>query len=81
MILELFGYDKNEWEVIQWTFGKYEVAIKEEDVNRECITVRARIRPKLKKELDHEQYLEVIRDVLKDSIKPYKIQKVKSDKN
>lgn len=75
MVLELFGYDKNEWEVISWTFGKWEVAIKDEQENRQCITVRAKIKPLIKKELSMSEYAEIVKDVFRSSIKPYKIPK------
>lgn len=81
MILELFGYDPNEWEIISWNFGKYEVAIKEEEENRECITVRAKIKPKIKKEISQEECLQVVRDVFSESIKPYKFVKKPKDKS
>lgn len=81
MILSLFGYDENEWEVISWSFGKYEVAIKDEDVNRECITVRARIKPKVKKELCGEDYLAIAKSVFENSIKPLSTPKKSKSKN
>lgn len=81
MILQLFGYDENEWEVISWTFGKYEVAIKEEDTNRECITVRAKIKPKLKKELSIEDYANIAKDVFSSSIKSVKLPKQSKNKS
>lgn len=74
-ILNLFGYDPNEWELISWNIGKWEVAIKEEATNRQCTTIRAKIKPKLKKELTNEEYLAIATDVFSKSIKPCKFPK------
>lgn len=76
-ILRAFGYSETEWEVVSWTFGKWEVAIKDEETNRTCVTIRAKIRPKIKKELTTEEYMDIVRDVFSSTIKPYKVPKTK----
>ena len=72
-ILKKFGYNINEWEVISWTFGKWEVAIKEEEQNRVCTTIRAKIRPIVKKDLPIEEYLKIAKEVFGENIKPLKV--------
>ena len=69
-ILKKFGYEKEYWEVVEWRFGKWEVAIKDEDTNRVCTTVRARIKPIKKDGLTIEQYLEIAKQVFSEEIKP-----------
>ena len=70
-ILEKFGYDKDSWEVVSWTFGKWEVAIKDEEENRLCTTVRAKIRPRVK-DITPEQYVDVAIKVFEENITPLK---------
>lgn len=74
-ILEKFGYDKESWKVISWTFGKWEVAIKDEEQNRVCTTIRARIRPKLDKEIPIEKYVKVAEETFNKAIVPLKANK------
>lgn len=69
-ILKLFGYDINEWDVVSWSFGKWEVAIKDEDTNRVCTTIRARIKPKTKEGLTTEEYVRIAKQVFEEEIKP-----------
>ena len=71
-ILEKFGYDKDSWEVVSWTFGKWEVAIKNEEQNRVCTTIRARIRPRQEIRMPIEKYVEVAKDVFSKEITPLK---------
>ena len=78
-ILEKFGYDKETWEVMTWTFGKWEVAIKDEEENRVCTTIRARIRPKLEKDIPVEKYIEIAKQTFKKEIQPIKIFTKKTD--
>lgn len=79
-ILEKFGYDKSAWEVVSWTFGKWEVALKDEKTNRVCITIRAKIRPRQEKNIPVEEYAKVAKDVFSKSITPIKIDKTKENK-
>lgn len=69
-ILKKFGYDIDSWELVEWRFGKWEVAIKGED-NRECTTIRAKIKPIAKQELSLEQYLKIAKEVFEKEIKPF----------
>ena len=78
-ILEKFGYDKNSWEVVSWTFGKWEVAIAEEDKNRVCTTIRAKIRPRTIDNISVEEYIEIAKELFKKEIKPIKT--IKKQKN
>lgn len=78
-ILEKFGYDKDSWEVISWTFGKWEVAIKDEEQNRVCTTVRARIKPRVEKNIPIEKYVEIAKETFSKAIKPLKVAKKKVD--
>lgn len=78
-ILEKFGYEKDSWEVVSWTFGKWEVAIKDEEQNRLCTTVRAKIRPKTKN-IDPKQYMKVAKQVFAENIKPLKAEPKKANK-
>lgn len=71
-ILEKFGYDKGTWEVVSWTFGKWEVAIKEEQQNRVCTTIRAKIKPRECYYMPIEKYIEVAKEVFNKEIKPFK---------
>ena len=77
-ILELFGYSPNDWEVVSWTFGKYEVAIKDEENNRVCTTVRAKIKPKNKRELTNEEYISAAQEIFGKAIKAKKFMSRKS---
>lgn len=74
-ILILFGYSPKEWELVSWTIGKWEVAIKDEDQNRICTTIRAKIKPRLKKDLTNAEYAEIAKEVFSKSIKPLKTTK------
>lgn len=69
-ILTLFGYSPDCWELVSWTIGKWEVAIKEEEQNRVCTTIRAKIKPKLKKDLTEEEYIKIAKEVFRKEIKP-----------
>ena len=68
-ILKKFGYSPEKWEMIEWRFGKWEVAIKSEQTNRVCVTVRAKIKPKIHK-LDMNEALKIAEDVFMEGIKP-----------
>lgn len=70
MILKAFGYSTEEWELVSWSFGKWEVAIKDEENNRICTTIRARIKPRLKKEISLENYIEIAKEAFKNNIQP-----------
>lgn len=76
-ILNKFGYNINEWEVVSWTFGKWEVAIKDEEQNRVCTTIRAKIRPKTKTNLTIEEYIKVAKAVFSESIIPLEVEEYK----
>lgn len=78
-ILEKFGYDKNYWDIVSWTFGKWEVAIKDEEENRICTTIRARIKPKAEKEIPVERYVEIAKEVFEKEIQPLKVPKLKAN--
>lgn len=70
VVLKKFGYSPDEWELTEFRFGSWEVAIKDEDTNRVCTTVRARIKPLIKDGLTMEQYMEVAKKVFASEIKP-----------
>lgn len=72
-ILEKFGYEKECWEVISWTFGKWEVAIRDEEENRECYTIRAKIMPKKEYDMPMEKYIEIAKETFKKEIKPLEL--------
>lgn len=79
VILQAFGYDPNVWDLVEWRFGKWEVAIKDEKENRVCTTIRAKIKPKAKTNLTTEETLEVVKSILGDEIKPLQVPIKKSD--
>ena len=79
-ILEKFGYSKECWEVVSWTFGKWEVAIKEEEQNRICTTIRAKIKPRVEYNMPSEKYMEVAKDLFSKEIKPLKVTPKKENK-
>lgn len=79
-ILEKFGYSKECWEVVSWTFGKWEVAIKEEEQNRICTTIRAKIKPRTEYNMPSEKYMEVAKDLFSKEIKPLKVTPKKENK-
>ena len=79
-ILEKFGYDKSTWEVVTWTFGKWEVALKDEEKNRVCTTIRAKIKPRKEIYLPTEDYIKIAQETFSKAIKPIKIDKIKQDK-
>lgn len=79
-ILEKFGYDKENWQVETWTFGKWEVAIKDEKENRVCTTIRARIKPRAERNISVEKYVEVAKEVFAKNIKPIKAISEKKNK-
>lgn len=70
-ILLKFGYSPEDWELVSWTFGKWEVALKEGD-NKECTTVRAKIRPRDKSEITSADCLSAVKDLFKGVVSPYK---------
>lgn len=74
-VLQKFGYDPKEWELQTWRFGKWEVAIADEDENRVCTTIRAVIKPRCKTELSREDYLEVVKQSMKEIVEPLKFDK------
>lgn len=78
IILKKFGYDPNEFELVEWRFGKWEVAIKDEEENRVCTTIRAKIRPK-KQELSQIDMLNGVKEVLKN-LKPINLKPIKQNK-
>ena len=73
VILKKFGYDEESWEVVSWTFGKWEVAIKDEKQNRVCTTIRARIKPRTEINIPMEKYISVAKEVFEKEIKPIKV--------
>lgn len=72
MILQCFGYSAEEWELVSWSFGKWEVALRDEENNRICTTIRAKIKPKLKKEISLENYIKIAKEEFSKNIKPLK---------
>lgn len=76
-ILEMFGYD-DSWEIVSWTFGKWETAIKDEGIQEQC-TFRAKIKPKVQ-ELTPEENAEIVKRIV-ENIKPIKLPKTKSSKS
>lgn len=76
-ILKMFGYDET-WEIISWTFGKWETAIKGEG-NKEQYTFRAKIKPKAKL-ITKEENEEIVKKLV-ENIKPLKTLKTRPSKN
>lgn len=72
-ILKKFGYDPNKWELVTWTFGKWEVALKDEKSNRVCTTIRAKIKPIDKRNIPIEEYIKEAKKVFENEIMPIKI--------
>lgn len=70
MILNAFGYNTEEWELISWSFGKWEVALKDEEQNRICTTIRAKVKPRLKKEISLENFIKIAKEEFEKHIKP-----------
>ena len=67
-ILKTFGYG-DEWEIISWSFGKWETAIKGEGL-KEQTTFRAKIKPRIKI-ITKEENEEIVKKVV-SNIKPIK---------
>ena len=80
MILKSFGYSTEEWELVSWSFGKWEVAIKDEEQNRICTTIRAKIKPRQKKEITLENYIKIAQEEFSKNIIPIKVQHKESNK-
>jgi len=70
MILNAFGYNPEEWDLISWSFGKWEVAIKDEEQNRICTTIRARVKPKAHREITLESYIKIAKEEFSKNIVP-----------
>ena len=68
-ILQKFGYSPELWELVEWRFGKWEVAIKDEKTNRICTTIRARIKPRTK-EYQPEEIALMVEEVFNKHIQP-----------
>lgn len=79
MIMKKFGYSIEEFEMVSWTFGKWEVAIKDEE-NRICTTIRAKLKPRAEKNIPIEKYIEVAKEVFSKEIKPIKTNSIKENK-
>ena len=79
-ILDKFGYEKESWEVVSWTFGKWEVAIKDEEQNRVCTTIRAKIKPRSEYNMPIEKYIKVAKETFKKEITPIKYTKKEKNK-
>ena len=75
-ILKKFGYDINEWELQSWRFGKWEVAIKDEETNRVCTTIRAVIRPRIKNGLSIQDMEKSVLESVKMAITPLSLNPV-----
>lgn len=75
-ILKMFGYDES-WEIISWTFGKWETAIKDEGIQEQC-TFRAKLKPRIQA-LSPEENEEIVKKIV-ENIKPIKLPKAKSSK-
>lgn len=69
-VLKKFGYNINEWDIVTWTFGKWEVAIKDEDQNRVCTTIRCKIKPKKQTDITLKESIEEAKKVFKENITP-----------
>ena len=71
-ILKKFGYNPKEWQLVTWTFGKWEVAIKDEKVNRECTTIRAKVKPIIN-EANIDDAIECAKKLFTSQIEPLKL--------
>ena len=75
-ILAKFGYDSDTWTLLSWTFGTWEVAVRDGD-NKQCTTVRAKIAPRTDNKLSNEEYLDCAKEVFSKTISPYKPKETK----
>ena len=74
-VLAKFGYNPELWELQTWRFGKWEVAIADEDENRVCTTIKCVIKPKVKSKLDIDEVVKISKEVFSKEIKPLKLSK------
>lgn len=71
-ILKKLGYDPTVWSLEEWRFGTWEVAMKDEEENRLCTTVRAKLKPRVA-EVSREIVLEAAASVLKSGVIPLSV--------
>ena len=82
-ILKKFGYNPELWELTEWRFGKWEVAIKDEKDNRICTTIRVKIKPK-KQAIDLGSSLKLAEKAFMETIQPkeyHRVEKQDLDNN
>ena len=81
-ILESLGYNPDEVQLVEWRFGTWQVAMKDNDgepTKTECCTIRAKIKPIIKDGLDLKKSLEVAKQVFSESIVPLQKKFIKND--
>lgn len=71
-ILKKFGYNPKEWQLVSWSFGRWEVAIKDEKTNRECTTIRAKVKP-IVNEANIDDAIECAKNLFTSEIEPLKL--------
>ena len=70
-VLKKLGYPPENWEMVKCRFGTWEVAIRDEEENRLCTTVRLEIKPR-QADLTIEEVLQANKELLKEGVKPLK---------
>lgn len=74
-VLELMGYNPNEWQVDFMTFSNWQMHTREQDT-KELYSVKFKIRPK-EKNIDPEELYKIIEKTHINDIKPYNLPKRK----
>ena len=80
LILEKLGYDANEFELCEWRFGTWEVAMKDidgEPTKTECCTIRAKVKPLVN--ITEKDLLEINKEIITKNVKPLKLDPIKQD--
>lgn len=70
-ILEYFNYDPKAWELVSCRPGKWTVAIKGENANRICETVKLLIKPKDTTQLSSTDYIQLIQEIVNKVVVPH----------
>lgn len=79
VILQKLGYNSNEWELVKLTCSNWQQHTKEQ-ITKQLYAVKFIVKPKIKNGISLEESLEVAREIIKDGIKPLKIENKKENK-
>lgn len=72
-ILKMYGYDAKEWDILSWTINKWG---KDGELNYQF---KCKLKPK--KEISVEETVEMAKELIKEEIKPFKVENVKPRKD